>query len=96
LRLADAPATFQVAPVDNWVQVRVGDTGIGIPEEDLEEIFDPFFTSKTSGAGLGLAKAYLIVEEHSGTIGFESRVGSGTTCTVTLPSDRRHVPRAVN
>ncbi len=78
---------------DNWVQVRVADTGVGIPEDDLEEIFDPFFTSKTSGAGLGLAKAYLIVEAHSGTIEFDSRVGKGTTCTVALPVDRREIPR---
>ncbi|MEW6488070.1 MAG: response regulator [Thermodesulfobacteriota bacterium] len=83
----------ELRPVDAWVQVRVEDTGVGIPEEDLDAIFDPFFTSKTSGAGLGLAKAHLIVEEHSGTIDFESSVGKGTTCTVSLPVDRRRVPR---
>lgn len=83
----------ELRPVDTWVQVRVEDTGVGIPEEDLDAIFDPFFTSKTSGAGLGLAKAYLIVEEHSGTIDFESSVGKGTACTVSLPVDRRRVPR---
>ncbi|GAB4271356.1 MAG: hypothetical protein Kow0092_26070 [Deferrisomatales bacterium] len=79
--------------VDNWVQVRVEDTGVGMSEKDLEEIFDPFFTSKTSGTGLGLAKAYLIVEEHAGTIDFESQLGEGTVCTVSLPIDRRRVPR---
>jgi len=85
--------TVQARQVDTWVQVRVQDTGIGIPEEDLDAIFDPFFTSKTAGAGLGLAKAYLIVEEHSGTIDFESVVGKGTVCTVSIPVDRRVVPR---
>jgi len=80
--------------VDDWVQTRVADTGVGISSDDLEEIFDPFFTSKTSGAGLGLAKAYLIVEDHSGTIDFESTVDRGTTCTVTLPLDRRKVVRS--
>jgi len=78
---------------DRWVQVQVEDSGVGIAEEDLTEIFDPFFTSKTSGTGFGLAKAYLIVEDHAGTIDFESRVGKGTLCTVSLPVDRRWVPR---
>lgn len=76
-----------------WIQVRVEDTGVGISPDDLDEVFDPFFTSKTSGAGLGLAKAYLIVEEHAGTIDFKSGIGKGTTCTVNLPVDRRRVPR---
>jgi len=79
-----------------WVQVRVEDTGVGISPDDIDEVFDPFFTSKTSGAGLGLAKAYLIVEEHAGTIDFESGLGRGTTCTVNLPVDRRRVPRTEN
>ena len=78
---------------DRWIQVQVEDSGIGIAEEDLTEIFDPFFTSKTSGTGFGLARAYLIVEDHAGTIDFESRVGKGTLCTVSLPVDRRWVPR---
>ncbi|HSH68611.1 MAG TPA: ATP-binding protein, partial [Deferrisomatales bacterium] len=78
---------------DGWVQTRVADTGVGISPDDLEEIFDPFFTSKTSGAGLGLAKAFLIVEDHAGTIDFESTVDQGTICTVSLPLDRRRVAR---
>ncbi len=85
---------IQCQMADNWVVTRVQDTGVGIPEKDLAEVFDPFFTSKTSGAGLGLAKAYLIVEDHSGTIDFDSRVGEGTTCTVTLPIERRRMPRS--
>lgn len=78
---------------ERWVRVSVTDTGVGIREEDLDEIFDPFFTSKTRGTGLGLARAYLVVEEHSGTIEFESLVGKGTVCTVNLPADRRSIPR---
>ncbi|MBI5015142.1 MAG: response regulator [Deltaproteobacteria bacterium] len=77
----------------NWVRVHLGDNGVGIPEGEIEEIFNPFVTSKTSGAGLGLAKAYMIVEEHAGMIEFESEVGRGTVCTVSLPVDRRSVPR---
>lgn len=85
--------SVRVRPDDRWVRVWVEDTGVGIPEEDLDAIFDPFYTSKTSGAGLGLAKAYLIVGDHSGSIDFESCLGTGTTCTVSLPRDRRTVPR---
>jgi len=77
----------------NWLRVDLGDSGVGISAVELEEIFNPFVTSKTSGAGLGLAKAYMIVEEHSGMIEFESQPGKGTVCTVSLPVDRRHVPR---
>ncbi len=79
---------------ERWARVVIGDTGVGIAEEDLDEIFDPFFTSKTRGAGLGLAKAYLVVEEHAGSIEFESQLGKGTVCTVSLPADRRSIPRA--
>lgn len=86
----------RVVMEDGWVAVRVADTGVGISEEDLPEIFDPFFTSKTEGAGLGLAKAHLIVEDHSGHIAFSSRLGEGTTCTVRLPMERRSLARGVS
>ncbi len=78
---------------DGTVSVRVADTGKGMDPKSLEEIFDPFFTSKTKGAGLGLAKAYMIAEDHGGSIHFESEVGVGTVCTVTLPVDRRALMR---
>lgn len=79
--------------VDSWVNIRVEDTGVGIKEEDLDAIFDPFFTSKTSGAGLGLAKAYMIIDDHHGDIRYSSKEGEGTVCTVILPMDRRKVRR---
>ncbi len=74
-----------------WIQVEVEDTGHGISAADLDHIFDPFFTTKhksgeNEGTGLGLAIAHQIVREHRGTIQVESRVGSGTTFRVTLPS----------
>jgi len=78
---------------DGWITVTVSDTGVGMEKQDLDEIFDPFFTSKTNGAGLGLAKAYMIAEDHSGQIKFDSAVGRGTSCTVTLPIDRRRISR---
>ncbi len=88
--------TVNVDNIDGWVRTTVSDTGEGIDEKDMADIFDPFFTSKTSGAGLGLSRAYLIVEDHSGHIQFKSRKGEGTTCTVTLPVDRRRIKRDKN
>lgn len=72
----------------DWVEIRLGDTGTGIPEEVQPRIFDPFFTTKDvgKGTGQGLAIAHnVIVEKHGGTIAFETEVGKGTTFTVRLP-----------
>ena len=70
------------------VSVSFADTGVGIDNRDLTEIFTPFFTTKTVGAGMGLSKAYLLVEEHGGTISVKSTLGRGTTFEVFLPVDR--------
>ena len=67
------------------MQIIVSDTGIGIPPEHLVHIFDPFWTSKATGTGLGLALCRKITEEHGGSLTVESSVGSGTTFTVALP-----------
>jgi signal transduction histidine kinase len=69
------------------VQIEVSDTGKGIPEEDLEKIFTPFFTTRERGTGLGLAMSYRIIEDHAGTIEVKSQIAGGTTFTVTLPFD---------
>ena len=74
------------APVGQFVQVEVRDTGVGIPDDNLEHIFDPFFTSgKEEGSGLGLAVSHQIVEEHGGFLTVESKVGQGTGFFVHLP-----------
>jgi len=65
--------------------VKVSDTGSGIRQEHLQDIFAPFFTTKDKGVGLGLALSYQIVQEHLGTIRVESREGEGTTFSVYLP-----------
>lgn len=65
--------------------VKVSDTGPGIKQEHLQDIFAPFFTTKDCGVGLGLALSYQIVQEHLGTIRVESREGEGTTFSVYLP-----------
>ena len=77
------------AEKDN-IFVQVQDTGKGIPAENLENIFDPGFTTKGVGVGtgLGLSISYKIVEEHRGEIKVESTVGKGTTFTLRLPVER--------
>ncbi len=69
--------------------VKVSDNGIGIKEEDLSKIYDPFFTTKETGkgTGLGLSVTYSIVQRHNGTIRVESTVGKGTTFTIEFPVD---------
>ena len=68
------------------VEIKISDTGSGIPSEVLPKIFDPFFTTKEvgKGTGLGLNMAYNIIEKHKGTIDVESQVGKGTTFTIRL------------
>ncbi len=68
-----------------WAEIAVGDSGEGIQREILPHVFDPYFTTRPRGVGLGLAIAHRIVEGHQGTIDVESEVGTGTTMIVRLP-----------
>ncbi|MFC1535503.1 nitrogen regulation protein NR(II), partial [Thermodesulfobacteriota bacterium] len=70
---------------DNSVQIIIRDTGSGIPQEDLDSIYDPFVTSKTSGAGLGLTMVHQIVMNHLGEMKITSQEAEGTTVTIHLP-----------
>jgi two-component system sensor histidine kinase HydH len=65
--------------------IRVIDSGVGIPPENMPHIFEPFWTNKARGTGLGLALCRKVVQEHRGSLTVESLVGNGTTFTVTLP-----------
>lgn len=69
------------------VSIAISDTGAGIPPEDLDRIFEPFFSTKpdSEGSGLGLSSVHRIVKAHGGTIEVQSRVGSGTTFTLVFP-----------
>ena len=67
------------------MEVEVTDTGCGIPEEVLDKVFDPLFTTKAKGIGLGLAVCKSIVNRHGGCIEAKSRVGKGTTFSMRLP-----------
>ena len=69
-----------------WVKLTVTDTGAGISREDLEHVFDPYFTTKQTGTGLGLAIVHKIIEAHRGEVRAESEVGRGTTVSVLLPA----------
>jgi signal transduction histidine kinase len=66
-------------------RITVSDSGPGIPPEHLDRIFEPYFTTKEGGTGLGLALAHKIIQEHGGSIEAESRPGSGATFVVVLP-----------
>jgi signal transduction histidine kinase len=67
------------------VEVTISDSGSGIPPEQMEKIFNYYYTTKEKGVGLGLPIAHRIIEAHGGQLNIESRVGSGTKVTVTLP-----------
>lgn len=69
----------------DWVRVEVEDEGTGIPSEDVERVFDPFFTTRSNGTGLGLSIAYQIVNQHGGHIGTRRNAERGMTFSVTLP-----------
>jgi PAS domain S-box-containing protein len=69
-----------------YVKIEICDTGVGIPSEILPRIFDPYFTTKKSGSGLGLATAYSVVSKHGGHLGVRSTPGVGTTFSVYLPA----------
>jgi two-component system NtrC family sensor kinase len=66
-------------------RTEIGDTGDGIPPEQLKDIFTPFFTTRQSGTGLGLSVSYGIVKNHGGMITVSSEPGEGSQFTVTLP-----------
>lgn len=70
----------------NGIEVRIADEGIGIPEEDLEHIFEPFYTTRETGSGLGLSISYKIVEAHGGEIWADSRPGEGSSFIIQLPA----------
>jgi signal transduction histidine kinase len=67
------------------LEITVHDTGIGVPEEQLDDLFTPFYSTKKRATGLGLALTLKIIEEHGGSINVTSEVGRGTHVVVTLP-----------
>ncbi len=87
---ADVPAVVEVSLLTEtegagWAVIKVRDRGDGIADEDLERVFDPFYTTKEKGHGLGLAGARRIMLLHGGEVSLASRKGVGTTVTLRLP-----------
>ena len=79
--------TIRTQNIDNGrtIEIRIQDTGKGIPEKHIPKLFDPFFTTKEKGTGLGLALVYSIVSKHKGSITVESQLEMGATFLILLP-----------
>jgi two-component system, NtrC family, sensor kinase len=77
--------SVRTRPIEGVVEVRIGDTGGGIPPGDLTRIFEPFYSTKERGTGLGLSFTQQVVEEHGGSIQCQSELGRGTTFLLRLP-----------
>jgi PAS domain S-box-containing protein len=79
-------------PEGNYVEITIEDHGVGISREHLSKIFDPYFTTKQKGSGLGLSTAYSIVKNHGGYITAKSKLGVGTTFHIYLPASEKPIP----
>jgi two-component system sensor histidine kinase PilS (NtrC family) len=84
--VVDQPELPASVAVDSPVRVTVRDSGPGIPQEDIPRLFDPFFTTRRGGNGLGLAMVHRAVEAHRGAILVDGGAGEGATFTVYLPA----------
>ncbi len=77
-----------------YISIAIADEGIGIKPGDLDKIFDPYFTTKQAGSGLGLFACYSIIEKHDGWITVESEPGTGCTITFYLPKSETELPES--
>lgn len=91
IRCENAIFNEDVAPLQKgrYVKIGVRDYGTGIPKENLQRIFDPYFTTKQKGSGLGLATTYSIIRNHNGQILVESEPGRGATFSIFLPASEK-------
>ncbi len=78
--------------VGNYVEITIADTGVGIPAKHITKVFDPYFSTKKEGSGLGLAGAYSILKNHGGFITLDSQPGKGTTFHIYLPAIETTLP----
>ncbi len=76
------------------MEVEIGDSGCGIPEKEAKKIFDPLFTTKPRGTGIGLAVCQGIMEKHNGRINVKSQEGVGTKMFITLPLEDKNAGTA--
>jgi PAS domain S-box-containing protein len=75
-----------------YIRISIKDQGVGIVEKHLSKIFDPYFTTKQTGSGLGLATTYSIIKKHNGHISVDSLPGAGTTFDIYLPASDKEIP----
>jgi len=75
-----------------YIKISITDQGVGIAEKHLSKVFDPYFTTKHGGSGLGLATTYSIIKKHDGHITVESQLGVGTTFHIYLPASDKAIP----
>ncbi|MGC2063160.1 MAG: ATP-binding protein, partial [Thermodesulfovibrionales bacterium] len=80
-------------PQGSYVNITIQDEGVGIPETIINDIFDPYFTTKKNGSGLGLSTCYSIIKKHGGHIAVKSEVGAGTTFFLYLPAAKGFCPQ---
>ena len=83
--ISEAYLTIQTVKQDNTMQIIISDNGVGIPPSDIQKLGTPFFSTKNTGTGLGLSNCYKIVQDCGGEINVSSKVGHGTTFTISLP-----------
>lgn len=95
-RATDVVRRVGEAPKQRFVRLQLADTGGGIPAEILSRIWNPFFTTRPRGTGLGLSLSQSIVREHGGFLSLRSVVGKGTTAVLDLPIERRQGERRRN
>ena len=76
--------------------IKISDNGEGISAEKISHIFEPFFTNKDNGTGLGLAMVYRIIKDHEGALYIESREGAGTDFYISLPLNRTNTNAITN
>ncbi|MDA3864446.1 MAG: ATP-binding protein [Deltaproteobacteria bacterium] len=76
-----------------YLKIQFRDNGIGIPRKNLDRLFDPYFTTKEAGSGLGLFSSYSIIKKHGGNIRVDSSLGTGTTFTIFLPASKEKVDK---
>ncbi|NLM01201.1 MAG: two-component sensor histidine kinase [Treponema sp.] len=84
---------IKVTKKDEYILISVADNGCGMDEETTSKIFEPYFTTKTTGTGLGLTMAYKIIREFGGNIEVKSKLGEGTIFIITLPGCQSKMPK---
>ncbi|MFP4546640.1 MAG: PAS domain S-box protein [Fidelibacterota bacterium] len=92
-QVALKPENQYTLPPGDYIKIQVKDNGCGIPEQNLKKIFDPYFTTKQTGTGLGLSTSISIINKHKGKMTVDSKVNVGTTFDIILPitqRDRKH------